>query len=304
MPDKRPTLEQMRHGAARLHGWLAGEQPRAVVILGTGLGALAREAQILRSLDYEEIPHFPVATVESHHGRLLLARLEEQGPTVLVMQGRFHFYEGWSMQEITFPLRVFGLLGVRLLVASNACGCVNPQFRKGQLMVMEDHINLLGDNPLIGPNLDGLGPRFPDMSAPYDPELIALIERLALERRIPLQKGVYAAVGGPCLETRAEYRWLRTAGADVVGMSTIPEVIVARHMGLRVAGFSIITDEGFPEALKAVALEEILAAAAQVEPHLTVLVRDLLRETDPLLRAAAALPCELSFRHEAGTGGA
>ena len=288
MPDCRPTLEQMRACARRLEDWLEGAQPRAAVILGTGLGALAREARVLKSLDYEEIPHFPVSTVESHHGRLLLAELVPGAAPCLVMQGRFHYYEGWSMQQITLPVRVFGLLGVRLLVVSNACGCVNPQFRKGQLMVMEDHINLLGDNPLIGANLDELGPRFPDMSRPYDPELIALAERLALELRIPLQKGVYTAVPGPCLETRAEYRFLRAVGSDVVGMSTVPEVIVARHMGLRVLGFSIITDEGFPEALQPVRLDEILATAARVEPQLTALVRAVLAELAPQLETPAA----------------
>lgn len=296
MADSRPTIEQMLECAARLRVWLQGETPRTAVILGTGLGGLAREAEILRSLNYEDIPHFPVSTVESHHGRLLLARLDPGQPPVLVMQGRFHYYEGYSMQQITLPVRVFGLLGVRLLVASNACGCVNPQFRKGQLMLMEDHLNLLGDNPLIGPNLDELGPRFPDMSAPYDRELLELTRRLALDLRVPVQQGVYAAVSGPCLETRAEYRWLRAMGADVVGMSTVPEAIVARHMGLRVAGFSIITDEGFPEALMPVSLPEILAAAALVEPHLTALVRVLIRHTAPVLEAATPLPCEAAGR--------
>lgn len=292
MVDSRPTFEHLLECAATLRSWLQGERPRTAVILGTGLGGLAREAEILRDLDYEEIPHFPVSTVESHHGRLLLARLEPGQDPVLVMQGRFHYYEGYSMQQITLPVRVFGLLGVRLLVASNACGCVNPQFRKGQLMLMEDHLNLLGDNPLIGPNLDELGPRFPDMSAPYDRDLLEQTRRLALELRVPVQQGVYAAVAGPCLETRAEYRWLRAMGADVVGMSTVPEVIVARHMGMQVAGFSIITDEGFPEALKPVSLNEILAAAALVEPQLTALVRALIRHTAPALEAASPLPCE------------
>lgn len=296
MGEARPTFDHLLECAARLKDWLAGETPRTAIILGTGLGGLAREAEIVRSLDYEDIPHFPVSTVESHHGRLLLARLEPGQAPVLVMQGRFHFYEGWSMQQITLPVRVFGMLGVRLLVASNACGCVNPQFRKGQLMLMEDHLNLLGDNPLMGPNLDPLGPRFPDMSAPYDRALLERTRQLALELRIPVQQGVYAAVAGPCLETRAEYRWLRAIGADVVGMSTVPEVIVARHMGLRVAGFSIITDEGFPEALKPVSLPEILEAASRVEPHLTALVRALVRQASPALEAADALPCELAAR--------
>jgi len=286
VPDPRPTLDHMMECAAFLRGWLhqvrpEAEPPKVAVILGTGLGALARQAEVLASLDYEQIPHFPVSTVESHHGRLLLARLDPESEPVLVMQGRFHYYEGWTMQQIVLPVRVFHLLGARRLLVSNACGCVNPQFRRGQLMVMEDHINLLGDNPLIGPNLDELGPRFPDMSAPYDKELIALAEELALELRIPLQKGVYAAVAGPNLETRAEYRFLRSIGADVVGMSTVPEVIAARHMGMRVLGFSIITDEGFPEALKPVALDEILAAAAAVEPDLTRLVQAVLRRMVP-----------------------
>jgi len=292
VPDSHPTFEHLRECARALADWLDGVRPRAAVILGTGLGELVREAELLRRLDYDDIPHFPVSTVESHHGRLLLARLEPGAEPVLVMQGRFHYYEGWSMQRITLPVRVFGLLGVRLLVASNACGCVNPQFRKGQLMLMEDHLNLLGDNPLVGPNLDALGPRFPDMSAPYDPALMARARRLALGMGIPLQQGVYAAVAGPCLETRAEYRWLRWAGADVVGMSTVPEVIAARHMGLRVLGFSIITDEGFPEALRPVSLPEILAAAAAVEPHLTALVRAVLRETAPELEGMPPLPAE------------
>jgi len=269
----RPTLEQIRETAAWIGERLPEPRPRIGVILGTGLGALVRDVAVDAALPYDEIPHFPVSTVESHHGRLVCGRLGET--PLLVMQGRFHYYEGWSMQQIALPVRAMKLLGVGTLLVSNACGCVNPQFRRGDLMLMEDHLNLLGDNPLIGPNLDELGPRFPDMSAPYDRGLMALAEQLALELKIPLQKGVYAAVAGPNLETRAEYRFLRTIGADVVGMSTVPECIAARHAGMRVCGFSIVTDEGFPEALKPVALAEILAAAAEVEPKLTRLVEAL-----------------------------
>jgi purine-nucleoside phosphorylase len=271
--NPRPTLEQMHECAALVAGRLGGFAPCIGVILGTGLGGLARELETLVELPYAELPHFPEATVESHHGRLLAGRLS--GAPVLVMQGRFHYYEGWSMQQITFPVRVMRLLGVETLLVSNACGCLNPLFRRGDLMLMEDHLNLLGDNPLIGPNLDEFGPRFPDMSEPYDRNLQALAEELALELRIPLRKGVYAAVAGPNLETRAEYRYLRAIGADVVGMSTVPECIVARQMGMRVAGFSIVTDECFPDALEPAKLEDILAAAARTEPQLTRLVTAL-----------------------------
>lgn len=266
-------LALIREATGRVRQFTGPAPITAGIILGTGLGGLVRELEIEGTLEYEQIPHFPVSTVESHHGRLIVGTL--RGRRVLVMQGRFHYYEGYTMQQITFPVRVMGLLGISTLLASNACGCVNPQFRAGDLMVMEDHINLLGDNPLIGPNLDELGPRFPDMSAPYDRELISLAERLALEQKLPLQKGVYVAVAGPNLETRAEYRFLRTAGADVVGMSTVPECIVARQMGLRVFGISVVTDECFPEALKAVALPEILAVAARAEPGMTRLLAAL-----------------------------
>ncbi len=272
----QPGMQEIRECITALEKRLDGVKPAIGIILGTGLGGLARDAEIIETIPYGELPHFPESTVESHHGRLLLARL--RGIPVLIMQGRFHYYEGYTMQQITFPVRVMKGLGIETLVVSNACGCVNPQFRRGDLMVMEDHINLLGDNPLIGANLDELGPRFPDMSAPYDRELIALAEKLALELGIALQKGVYTAVAGPNLETRAEYRMLRAMGSDVVGMSTVPECIVARHMGMRVLGFSIVTDECFPEALKPVALEEILEAAAGTEPSLTALVEAILEE--------------------------
>jgi purine-nucleoside phosphorylase len=266
--------------ADRVRAFVGKAPIAAGIILGTGLGGLVRELQVEGTLDYEEIPHFPVSTVESHHGRLIVGTL--RGHRVLVMQGRFHYYEGYTLQQVTFPVRVMHRVGIDTLLASNACGCVNPQFRAGELMIMEDHINLLGDNPLIGPNLDELGTRFPDMSAPYDRGLIALAERLALELKLPVQKGVYVAVAGPNLETRAEYRFLRTVGADVVGMSTVPECIVARHMGMRVFGMSVITDECFPEALKAVALEEILATAGRAEPGMTRLLAALVEALPPM----------------------
>ncbi len=208
----QPGMQEIRECITALEQRLGGIKPSIGIILGTGLGGLARDAEIIETIPYGELPHFPESTVESHHGRLLLARL--RGIPVLIMQGRFHYYEGYTMQQITFPVRVMKGLGIETLVVSNACGCVNPQFRRGDLMVMEDHINLLGDNPLIGANLDELGPRFPDMSAPYDRELIALAERLALKLGIALQRGVYTAVAGPNLETRAEYRMLRAMGSD------------------------------------------------------------------------------------------
>ncbi len=271
-------LDRIEEAAARVRSFTGGAALDAGIILGTGLGGLARELEDVRELVYDDIPHFPVSTVESHHGRLLFGRL--RGRTVLVMQGRFHYYEGYSMQQLTFPVRVMQRLGIDTLLVSNACGCVNPQYRAGDVMIMEDHINLLGDNPLIGPNIDNpdtepVWPRFPDMSAPYDRALIRKAEELALEHRIPVQKGVYVAVAGPNLETRAEYRMLRVMGADVVGMSTVPECIVARHMGLRVFGISVVTDECFPEALKEVDIAEILATAAKAEPGMTALVAAL-----------------------------
>ncbi len=245
--------------------------PRLGIVLGTGLGALIDDIRIDDALDYAGIPHFPVSTVESHSGRLIFGALEDH--PVVAMQGRFHFYEGYTMQEVTFPVRVMQRLGVDTLVVSNACGGMNPIYRRGDLMRIDDHINLLGDNPLRGPNLDDLGPRFPDMSEPYDRKLGALADRVALDAGIRMHVGVYVAVAGPNLETRAEYRFLRTIGADVVGMSTVPEVIVARHMGLRVLGISIVTDECFPDALRPVNLEEVIQVAGEAEPRMTAVIR-------------------------------
>jgi purine-nucleoside phosphorylase len=252
--------------------------PSIGIILGTGLGGLAKEIRKETVIDYGEIPHFPVSTVESHHGKLIFGTLG--GKKVVAMQGRFHYYEGYTMRQITFPTRVMGAkggLGVRTLLISNAAGALNPLYRRGDLMIIVDHINLLGDNPLIGPNDDKLGPRFPDMSEAYSRKLIAIAEGAALDLRIRVQKGVYVAMQGPNLETRAEYRFLRTIGADAVGMSTIPEDIAAVHMGLKVFGISIITDECFPDALKPTNVDEIIGVANKAEPKLTRLMKEVVK---------------------------
>jgi purine-nucleoside phosphorylase len=222
-------------------------------------------------VDYGDIPHFPVSTVESHHGKLIFGTLGKK--PVVAMQGRFHSYEGYTLQQVTFPVRVMHFLGVQTLLISNAAGGMNPQFSRGSIMVITDHINLLGDNPLIGPNDDSLGPRFPDMSEPYSRSLIALAEDIALDLRIRVERGVFVAVSGPNLETRAEYRFLRLIGADAVGMSTVPENIVANHMGMKVLGFSIITDECFPDALQPANVEDIIAVATKTEPKLTAIMK-------------------------------
>lgn len=249
-------------------------RPDAALILGTGLGALAREIQVEAEFDYHDLPGFPLSTVESHAGRLLAGTLG--GKRVLAMQGRFHRYEGYALQAVTFPVRVLRALGAEVLVVSNACGGMHPLWQPGDLMLIADHINLLGDSPLIGPNDDALGPRFPDLSACYDEGLRATARAVALARGLTLREGVYVAVPGPNLETRAEYRMLRTLGADVVGMSTVPEVIVAVHGGMRVLGISLITDQCLPDALEPATLDKILATAARSEPNLTALVQGVL----------------------------
>src|SRR5262245_47592160 len=248
--------------------------PRVGIILGTGLGALSQDIATEVSLPYEEIPHFPRSTVESHAGRLVCGTLG--GKAVVAMEGRFHDYEGYTLQQATFPVRVMKALGCDTLIVSNACGGMNPQYAKGDVMVIEDHINLLGDNPLIGPNDERLGDRFPDTSHPYYRELLKLARQVAMEEHIRVQQGVYVAVTGPNLETRAEYRFLRTIGADVVGMSTVPEVIVAVHSKMRVLGFSAVTDMCLPDALEPVRLADILATAADCEKKLRVLVRKVI----------------------------
>lgn len=249
------------------------DAPKIGIILGTGLGSVINDVEIHAVLDYKDIPHFPISTVESHSGKLIIGSLEQK--PIIAMQGRFHFYEGYSMQEITFPIRVFKSLGIETLLVSNACGALNPEYASGEIMLIDDHINMLGGNPLIGPNINELGPRFPDMSRPYDKTLLSLSEQHAQTLGIKVHRGVYVAVAGPNLETRAEYKYLRIIGGDVVGMSTVPEVIVARHMNMRVAGFSIITDEGYHEDLPVVTLDDVIAAANRAEPHLVTLLKAL-----------------------------
>lgn len=249
-------------------------RPEYLIILGTGLGRLTREIHIDTLIPYEEIPHFPLSTVESHSGNLLFGTLS--GKKVVAMQGRFHYYEGYSMQQIVFPVRLLREMGVHTMLVSNACGGMNPEFRSGDIMCITDHINLLGDSPLIGPNDAELGLRFPDMSEPYCRKLIELACQVALKEKIILHRGVYVSVSGPALETRAEYRFLRLIGADVVGMSTVPEVIAAVHMGMKVLGISAVTDECFPDALKPVILEDVLAAADIAEPKMTRIIKGVL----------------------------
>ena len=252
----------------------ASSEPEIGVILGTGLGALADEIEVEVSIPYEDIPHFPSPMVESHSGRLLFGKLE--GRSVMAMQGRFHRYEGHDLLAVTRPVRVMRVLGASTLIVSGAVGGMNPLWPPGDLVLLDDHINLLGDSPLVGPNIDALGPRFPDLSEPYDRGLQQLAAEVALELSIPLHRGVYAAVVGPNLETRAEYRMLLGMGADVVGMSTVPEVIVARHMGMKVLGLCIITDQCLPDALEVADVQDIIATAMEAEPKLTRLIRGLL----------------------------
>ena len=248
--------------------------PDVAIVLGTGLGALAAEIEAPVAIEYPEIPGFPTSTVESHAGRLLCGTLG--GKTVIAMQGRFHRYEGYTLHQVTFPIRVLRALGARTLVVSNACGGLNSDWAAGDLMLIADHINLLGDNPLIGANDDRLGPRFPDMSEPYDNALRVIARQVARDRALVLREGVYVAVAGPNLETRAEYRFLRAIGADAVGMSTVPEVIVAVHAGMRVLGLSIITDMCIPDELAPASLDKIIAIANAAEPNLTAVVRGAL----------------------------
>jgi purine-nucleoside phosphorylase len=246
------------------------KQPRAGIILGTGLGNLVEQIEVEAAIDYDQIPYFVNSTSISHRGRLVCGQL--QGVSVMVMEGRFHMYEGYSLTQITFPVRVMKAVGAELLIVSNASGGMNPYYRCGDLVVIEDHINLMGDNPLIGVNDDRLGPRFPDMCQPYDLALVDRVLEVARRENIVAHKGVFVAVAGPNLETRAEYRFLRAIGADVVGMSTVPEVIVAVHAGLRVLGLSIVTDMCLPDALKPANIDHIVATARDAQPRLTRLV--------------------------------
>lgn len=251
-------------------------RPNYMLILGTGLGQLADEMIIETVITYDEIPHFPVSTVESHAGKLLFGTLGDK--EIVAMQGRFHYYEGYTMNQIVFPVRVLKENGADTLIVSNACGGMNPSYKRGDIMLISDHINLLGDNPLIGPNDNDLGPRFPDMSDPYTERLRDIAQNVALNEAIPMHQGVYVALSGPMLETRAEYRYLRLLGADVVGMSTVPEVTAAVHMGMDVLGISVITDECFPDSLQPVNIEEILDAAAMAEPKMTKVIIGVLEK--------------------------
>jgi purine-nucleoside phosphorylase len=264
------TVAAIDRAADAIHAEF-GATPDAAIVLGTGLGRLAMEIADPVLIEYPNVPGFKTSTVESHAGRLLCGTLA--GKTVVAMQGRFHAYEGYTLQQVTFPIRVLRALGARTLIVSNACGGLNPEWAAGDLMLIADHINLLGDNPLIGPNDDRLGPRFPDMSEPYDARLRAVARGAAREAGVTLREGVYVAVAGPNLETRAEYRLLRSIGADVVGMSTVPEVIVAVHAGMRVLGLSIVTDMCLPDELEPASLERIIAVANAAEPKLTAVVR-------------------------------
>ncbi|MAY84961.1 MAG: purine-nucleoside phosphorylase [Flavobacteriales bacterium] len=246
------------------------------IVLGTGLGKLAEQIDAEKKVSYSDIPHFPVSTVESHSGQLIYGNLE--GKKVLAMQGRFHYYEGYSGAQITFPIRVMKLLGIEKLLVSNAAGTVNPNFKKGELMLIDDHINMIPDNPLRGENDERFGPRFPDMSQPYDKEMNQMIKAIAAEKGITIHEGVYTPVAGPNLETRAEYRYLRGIGTDAVGMSTAPEVIVANHMGLPACAISVLTDECDPDNLQPVSIAEILEIAGRAEKDLTKIYMELIKQ--------------------------
>ena len=248
--------------------------PHAGIILGTGLGNFAEKIEVEATLDYGDIPNFPVSTATSHRGRLVFGVL--RGLPVMVMEGRFHWYEGYPLSQITLPVRVMKALGAELMIVSQAVGGMNPYYEPGDVMLIDDHINLLGDNPLVGVNDDRLGPRFPDMSQPYSFELLDEGQRIARAGDFVVHRGVSVAVGGPCLETRAEYRFLRATGADVVGMSTVPEVIVAVHAGLRVFGMAVVTDMCLPDALEVAEVEEIIRVANSAEPKLRTLVEGIL----------------------------
>ena len=277
IPDSETQVARVDAALAAVRA-VTDSKFRIGLILGTGLGKLAERIDVQHTIPYDSIPHFPVSTVESHQGRLLIGTLE--GVSVICMQGRMHVYEGYSAREATFPIRVVAGLGIECLLITTACGGMNPAYRRGDLMLLSDHINLQGVNPLVGPNVDAWGPRFPDMSEPYDVALRARAKQIADENAIKLHEGVYVSVLGPNLETKAEYRFLRAIGADVVGMSTTPEVTVARHMDLRVMAIGVITDECFPDTLQPVTLEEVLEAAGIAEPKLTTIMSEVVLSLD------------------------
>ncbi|QKJ31608.1 purine-nucleoside phosphorylase [Mucilaginibacter mali] len=267
-------LESIQHTAAYIKNRIGDFEPEVGIILGTGLGGLVNEITVEKQLMYSNIPDFPISTLEFHSGKLIFGTLA--GKKVVAMQGRLHYYEGYNMQQITFPVRVMKMLGIKTLLVSNASGALNKTFKKGDLMVISDHINLQPHNPLVGRNEEELGPRFPDMSEPYRLELIDKALDIAAANNITCHKGVYVAVSGPNLETRAEYKFLRIIGGDAVGMSTVPEVIVANHMGLPVFAISVLTDEGFPDTLKPVSVEEIIKVAQDAEPNMTLILKELI----------------------------
>jgi purine-nucleoside phosphorylase len=266
-------LEQMKEAADYINS-KTQVKPSIGIILGTGLGGLVKEIEVIDEISYQDIPHFPVSTVESHSGKLIFGNLG--GKKVVAMQGRFHFYEGYNMQQVTFPVRVMKLLGIERLFVSNASGGVNPDFVVGEIMILDDHINLFPAHPLIGKNIDELGPRFPDMSEPYDHQMIELAKNIAAENNIKVSVGTYAALTGPTLETPAEYGYVRAIGADAVGMSTIPEVIVARHMEIPCFAISIITDLGVPGKIQKVSLQDVIDVASRQEPKMTLIMRELI----------------------------
>jgi purine-nucleoside phosphorylase len=267
-------LENIQNTARYIKSRIGDFEPEVGIILGTGLGGLVKEIEVEKQLMYGNIPDFPISTLEFHSGKLIFGTLA--GKKVVAMQGRLHYYEGYNMQQITFPVRVMKMLGIKTLLVSNASGALNPDFKKGDLMVIEDHINLQPENPLIGRNDDELGPRFPDMSQAYRRDMIKKALEIADKNNITCRKGVYVAVTGPNLETKAEYRYLRIIGGDAVGMSTVPEVIVANHMGLPVFAISVITDEGYTEVLEPVSIDTIIAIAAEAEPKLTLILKELI----------------------------
>jgi purine-nucleoside phosphorylase len=267
-------LENIQQTTSYIKNRIGDFEPEVGIILGTGLGGLVTEIEVEKQLMYSNIPDFPISTLEFHSGKLIFGTLA--GKKVVAMQGRLHYYEGYTMQQITFPVRVMKMLGIKTLFVSNASGSLNPVFKKGDLMVIEDHINLQPLNPLIGRNEEELGPRFPDMSQPYRRDLIDHALNIASDNNINCHKGVYVAVTGPNLETKAEYRYLRIIGGDAVGMSTVPEVIVANHMGLPVFAISVLTDEGFPEILQPVSVEDILEVAHEAEPKMTLILKKLI----------------------------
>src|ERR1700750_3156497 len=271
-------LENIQRTTQYIKSRIGDFDPEIGIILGTGLGGLVNEVEVEKQLMYSNIPDFPISTLEFHSGKLIFGTLA--GKKIVALQGRLHYYEGYSMQQITFPVRVMKMLGIKTLLVSNASGSLNPAFKKGDLMVIEDHINLQPHNPLTGRNEEEIGPRFPDMSEPYQRDLIDKALNIAQANNITCHKGVYVGVTGPNLETKAEYRYLRIIGGDAVGMSTVPEVIVANHMGLPVFAISVLTDEGYPEVLEPVSIETIIAIASEAEPKLTLILKELITQID------------------------